>query len=61
MKTSTILPAAIIAGVAHAGIFPDCVNGPLANTTVCNPNACKKPVTHVVVKAYTVDSTTSKR
>jgi len=41
MKTSTIVPTlATLAAVSDAqGLFPDCAHGPLANTTVCNPNA----------------------
>lgn len=41
MKASTLVPTlATLAAVSEAqGLFPDCVNGPLANTTVCNPNA----------------------
>ena len=40
MRPSAIATLASLAAVSDAqGLFPDCVHGPLANTTVCNVNA----------------------
>lgn len=35
--------------------FPDCVHGPLANNTVCNPKAAPAARAAALVKAMTID------
>jgi len=37
---ATIAAAALLAGHASA-LFPDCVNGPMANNDVCDSSLCK--------------------
>jgi len=45
MKFTLAVPvAATLAAVANAQLFPDCVHGPLANTTVCDVNASMSPM-----------------
>lgn len=45
---SILLVTAILLFVSEVlALFPDCVNGPLRNNTVCDTSACKFPlITH---------------
>lgn len=46
---------ALLAGPAAADLFPDCVNGPLANNTVCDASASVSDRAKALVAAFTIE------
>lgn len=46
---------ALLAAPAVADLFPDCVNGPLSNNTVCDTNASVADRAKALVAVLTVD------
>jgi beta-D-xylosidase 4 len=50
---SSLLFVFALTGAAHAYSFPDCVGGPLANTTVCNTSASPTTRAKALIAMFT--------
>lgn len=56
LSTALLLAGAVTSPAAAALLtFPDCVNGPLANNTVCNTKASPSTRAAALVKAMTIE------
>ena len=50
-----LLSIITLGSLVQAQLFPDCVNGPLANNTVCNTNASVTARAEALVAALTLE------
>ena len=55
MVQQKVVATAILATLATADLFPDCVNGPLSNNTVCDTSASVLDRAQGLVSALTND------